>query len=48
VRDDAARFGDERADERAGHTLLPALGMKARDPAFLEKQRRHLGKLVRR
>jgi TetR/AcrR family transcriptional regulator len=29
------------------HTLMPALGMKARDPAFLEEQRRHLGDLVR-
>jgi TetR/AcrR family transcriptional regulator len=29
------------------HTLLPALGMKARDPAFLEEQKRHLGRLVR-
>ena len=29
------------------HTLLPALGMKARDPAFLEEQKRHLGDLVR-
>ncbi len=29
------------------HTLLPALGMRARDPAFLEEQKRHLGDLVR-
>ncbi|HEX2110603.1 MAG TPA: TetR family transcriptional regulator, partial [Gaiellaceae bacterium] len=29
------------------HTLLPALGMKARDPAFLAEQKRHLGALVR-
>jgi AcrR family transcriptional regulator len=29
------------------HTVLPALGMKARDPAFLEEQKRHLGDLVR-
>jgi hypothetical protein len=29
------------------HTLLPALGMKARDPAFLDEQTRHLGDLVR-
>ena len=29
------------------HTLMPALGMKARDPAFLEEQKRHLGDLVR-
>ncbi len=29
------------------HTLLPALGMKARDPAFLEEQKRHVGDLVR-
>ncbi len=29
------------------HTLLPALGMKARDPAFLEEHKRHLGDLVR-
>ena len=29
------------------HTLLPALGMKARDPAFLEEQKRHLGDLLR-
>ena len=28
------------------HTLLPALGMEARDPAFLEDQKRHLGDLV--
>jgi TetR/AcrR family transcriptional regulator len=29
------------------HTLLPALGMKARDPAFLPGQKRHIGDLVR-
>jgi AcrR family transcriptional regulator len=29
------------------HTLLPALGIKARDPAFLAEQKRHLGDLVR-
>jgi hypothetical protein len=29
------------------HTLLPALGMKARDPALLDQQKRHLGDLVR-
>ena len=29
------------------HTLLPALGMKPRDPAFLEEQKRHLAELVR-
>jgi TetR/AcrR family transcriptional regulator len=29
------------------HTLLPALGMKARDPAFLAEQKRHIGGLVR-
>ena len=29
------------------HTLLPALGMKARDPSFLEEQKRHLVDLVR-
>ena len=29
------------------HTLLPALGMQARDPAFLAEQKRHLGDLVR-
>ena len=29
------------------HTLLPVLGMNARDPAFLEEQKRHLGDLVR-
>jgi TetR/AcrR family transcriptional regulator len=28
-------------------TLLPALGMTARDPAFLEEHKRHLGDLVR-
>ena len=29
------------------HTVLPALGIKARDPAFLDEQKRHLGDLVR-
>jgi hypothetical protein len=29
------------------HTLLPALGMSARDPAFLAEQKRHIGDLVR-
>ena len=29
------------------HTLLPALGLTARDPAFLDEQKRHLGDLVR-
>jgi AcrR family transcriptional regulator len=29
------------------HTLLPALGMKVRDPAFLEEHKRHLADLVR-
>jgi AcrR family transcriptional regulator len=29
------------------HTLMPALGIKARDPAFLDEQKRHLGDLVR-
>jgi AcrR family transcriptional regulator len=29
------------------HTLLPALGIKGRDPAFLDEQKRHLGDLVR-
>jgi AcrR family transcriptional regulator len=29
------------------HTVLPALGIKARDPAFLEEQKRHIGDLVR-
>ena len=29
------------------HTLLPALGMKARDPAFLQDQKRHISDLVR-
>jgi AcrR family transcriptional regulator len=29
------------------HTLLPALGIKARDPAFVEEQKQHLGDLVR-
>ena len=28
------------------HTLLPALGLKARDPAFLDEQKRHLADLV--
>jgi AcrR family transcriptional regulator len=29
------------------HTLLPALGMRARDPGFLDQQKQHLGGLVR-
>jgi AcrR family transcriptional regulator len=29
------------------HTILPALGMKVRDPGFLDDQKRHLGDLVR-
>jgi TetR/AcrR family transcriptional regulator len=29
------------------HTLGPALGMKPRDPAFLDEQKRHLADLVR-
>jgi TetR/AcrR family transcriptional regulator len=29
------------------HTLLPALGIRARDPAFLDEQKRHLAGLVR-
>lgn len=29
------------------HTLLPALGMNPRDPAFLEAQKQHLSDLVR-
>jgi len=29
------------------HTLLPALGIKARDPTFLDEQKGHLGDLVR-
>ena len=29
------------------HTLMPALGMKARDPVFLAEHKRHLGDLVR-
>jgi TetR/AcrR family transcriptional regulator len=29
------------------HTLLPALGMKAHDPTFLDEQKRHLRDLVR-
>jgi TetR/AcrR family transcriptional regulator len=29
------------------HTLLPALGMKARDPDFLDEQKRHIGDLMR-
>jgi AcrR family transcriptional regulator len=29
------------------HTLMPALGIKVRDPAFLDEQKRHLGDLVR-
>lgn len=29
------------------HTLVPALGMDSRDPAFAVEQRRHLGELMR-
>ena len=29
------------------HTVMPALGLEARDPAFLEDQKRHIGDLVR-
>lgn len=29
------------------HTLMPALGIKARNAAFLDEQKRHLGNLVR-
>jgi AcrR family transcriptional regulator len=29
------------------HTLLPALGIDARDPAFVDEQKQHLGDLVR-
>jgi len=29
------------------HTVLPALGMTARDPVFLDEHKRHLGDLVR-
>jgi TetR/AcrR family transcriptional regulator len=29
------------------HTLLPALGMKARDPDFLDEQKRHISDLMR-
>lgn len=29
------------------HTIMPALGMQARDPDFLDDQKRHLGDLVR-
>ncbi len=29
------------------HTLLPALGMNARDPAFIGEHKRHVAKLVR-
>jgi AcrR family transcriptional regulator len=29
------------------HTLMPALGIKARNPAFVDEQKRHLGHLVR-
>lgn len=29
------------------HTLMPALGIKARNPAFIDEQKRHLGTLVR-
>jgi hypothetical protein len=29
------------------HTVLPALGMRARDPAFVEEHKRHIRDLVR-
>jgi AcrR family transcriptional regulator len=29
------------------HTLMPALGIKARNPAFVNEQKQHLGNLVR-
>jgi len=29
------------------HTLMPALGIEGRNPAFLDEQKRHLGNLVR-
>jgi AcrR family transcriptional regulator len=29
------------------HTLMPALGIKARNPAFIDEQKRHIGTLVR-
>ena len=29
------------------HTLMPALGIKARNPTFLDEQKQHLGNLVR-
>jgi AcrR family transcriptional regulator len=29
------------------HTVMPALGLEARDPAFLDEQKRHIGDLVR-
>jgi AcrR family transcriptional regulator len=29
------------------HTLMPALGITARNPAFVDEQKRHLGNLVR-
>jgi TetR/AcrR family transcriptional regulator len=29
------------------HTIMPALGMTARDPVFLDAQKRHIGDLVR-
>jgi TetR/AcrR family transcriptional regulator len=29
------------------HTLLPALGLRARDPAFIDEQKQHLADLVR-
>jgi len=29
------------------HTLMPALGIEARNPAFVDEQKRHLGTLVR-
>jgi TetR/AcrR family transcriptional regulator len=29
------------------HTVMPALGLEARDPEFLDEQKRHIGDLVR-
>ena len=29
------------------HTLLPVLGMKPREPEFLDEQKRHIGDIVR-
>jgi len=29
------------------HTVMPALGLAARDPAFLDEQKRHIGDVVR-